>query len=262
MHQRPEDHGPLGRRDRRTHDRAGPVAARTAPGQTCVPATEAGDRCRREAPAAPRRPAPGHPRAPPSRAPHTTCSPAGSAWTAPPSPRAVGEVRPLLAERGCTVSPAGVRLRTPAEVVDHLGSRGRTGIVDATVIRLRRPAAGHKNRDRFISGASRTPSRPRVLTDGDGRVLFCSPTKPGSCTDITHARQLGPVKLLAHGPAVEISRRCRLPGPGRADQRSGADTAAPQVPEEHLRLGTRRRASGSGRHNPHDASASSTASPT
>ncbi len=33
--------------------------------------------------------------------------------------RAVGEVRPLLAERGCTVSP-DVRLRSLAEVVDHL----------------------------------------------------------------------------------------------------------------------------------------------
>ncbi len=34
--------------------------------------------------------------------------------------RAVGEVRPLLAERGCTVQ-GGVRLRTLADVVAHLG---------------------------------------------------------------------------------------------------------------------------------------------
>ncbi|MFI5808832.1 hypothetical protein [Streptomyces sp. NPDC051561] len=37
--------------------------------------------------------------------------------------RAIGEVRPLLAERGCTISP-DVRLRTLAEVVDHLGATG------------------------------------------------------------------------------------------------------------------------------------------
>ncbi|MET8634383.1 transposase family protein [Streptomyces sp. NPDC004680] len=43
-----------------------------------------------------------------------------------------------------------------------------------------------------------------VVTDEVGRVLFCSPTKHGSCADITHARQLGPVKLLAEGPAAEI----------------------------------------------------------
>jgi hypothetical protein len=43
-----------------------------------------------------------------------------------------------------------------------------------------------------------------VVTDHEGRVLFCSPTRPGSCADITHARQLGLVTLLADGPAIEI----------------------------------------------------------
>ncbi|MBB4796211.1 IS5 family transposase [Streptomyces nodosus] len=43
-----------------------------------------------------------------------------------------------------------------------------------------------------------------VVTDADGRVLFCSPTRPGSCADIAHARQLGLVKLLADGPTVEV----------------------------------------------------------
>ncbi|MEU0235954.1 transposase family protein [Streptomyces sp. NPDC006170] len=43
--------------------------------------------------------------------------------------RAIGGVRPLLAERGCVISP-GVRLRTLTEVIDHLGASGRTGIVD------------------------------------------------------------------------------------------------------------------------------------
>ncbi len=36
---------------------------------------------------------------------------------------AVGEVRPQLAERGCTVE-GGLRLRTLADVVAHLGARG------------------------------------------------------------------------------------------------------------------------------------------
>ncbi len=43
-----------------------------------------------------------------------------------------------------------------------------------------------------------------VVTDADGRMLWCSPTAPGNCADITHARQLGLVGLLAGGPAVEI----------------------------------------------------------
>jgi hypothetical protein len=43
-----------------------------------------------------------------------------------------------------------------------------------------------------------------VVKDSEGRMLWCSPARPASCTDITHARQLGLLKLLADGPAVEI----------------------------------------------------------
>ncbi|WP_229830476.1 transposase [Streptomyces mutabilis] len=118
--------------------------------------------------------------------------------------RAIGEVRPLLAERGCSVSQ-GVRLRTLAEVIDHLGTSEKTGIIDGTEIRVRRPAAGRKDRDQFISGKNKQNAiKTMVVTDGDGRMLFCSPTEPGSCADITHARQLVLVRLLADGPAVEI----------------------------------------------------------
>ncbi|MEU3400827.1 transposase family protein [Streptomyces filamentosus] len=118
--------------------------------------------------------------------------------------RAIGEIRPLLAERGCTISP-GVRLRTLAEVIGHLGASGQTGIIDGTEIRVRRPAAGRKDRDTFISGKNKQNAvKSMVLTDQNGRVLFSSPARPGSCADITHARQLGLVKLLADGPVVEI----------------------------------------------------------
>ncbi|MFE3168954.1 transposase family protein [Streptomyces sp. NPDC059224] len=118
--------------------------------------------------------------------------------------RAIGEIRQLLAERGCTISP-GVRLRSLAEIVDHLGASKMNGIIDGTEIRARRPAAGRKDRDKFISGKNKQNAvKSMVLTAGDGRVLFCSPASPGSCADITHARQLGLVNLLADGPAVEI----------------------------------------------------------
>ncbi|MEU6980741.1 transposase family protein [Streptomyces sp. NPDC046371] len=118
--------------------------------------------------------------------------------------RAVGEVWPLLAERGCTIA-AGVRLRTLAEVIEHLGSSGRTGIVDGTEIRVRRPAAGRKDREKFISGKNKQNAvKAMILTDASGRLLFCSPTQPASCADITHARQLGLVKHLTDGPPVEI----------------------------------------------------------
>ncbi|MCY0932385.1 transposase family protein [Streptomyces sp. H27-H1] len=66
--------------------------------------------------------------------------------------RAIGEVRPLLAERGCTIA-AGIRLRTLAEVIDHLGTSGQTGIIDGTEIRVRRPAVGRSEGPRVF----RTP---------------------------------------------------------------------------------------------------------
>ncbi|MCX5388498.1 transposase [Streptomyces sp. NBC_00094] len=117
---------------------------------------------------------------------------------------AIGEVRPLLSERGCTISP-GVRLHSLAEVVDYLGASGQTGIIDGTEIRVRRPAAGRKNREKFISGKNKQNAvKSMVVTDADGRLLFCSPAQPASCADITHARQLGLVKLLADGLVVEI----------------------------------------------------------
>ncbi|MFJ6662209.1 transposase family protein [Streptomyces sp. NPDC091377] len=74
-----------------------------------------------------------------------------------------------------------------------------------TEIRVPRPAAGRKDRDRFISGKNRQNAvRFMVVTDVEDHVLWCSPARPASCADITHARQLGLVKLLADGPAVEI----------------------------------------------------------
>ncbi len=93
----------------------------------------------------------------------------------------------------------GVRLRTLADVIDHLGANGLTGIIDGTEIRVRRPAVGRKDRDKFISGKKNKQNavQAMLLTAGGGRALFCSPTKPGSRADITHARQLGLVRLLA-----------------------------------------------------------------
>ncbi|MEU3933970.1 transposase family protein [Streptomyces sp. NPDC029044] len=113
-------------------------------------------------------------------------------------------MRPLLAQRGCTVAP-GIRLCTLAEVIEHLGTDGQTGIIDGTEFRVRRPAAGRKDRDKFVSGKTKQNAvKAMVLTDAEGRLLYCSPVRPGSCADITQARQLGLVKLLADGPFMEI----------------------------------------------------------
>ncbi|MCX4546445.1 transposase [Streptomyces sp. NBC_01565] len=101
--------------------------------------------------------------------------------------RAIGEVRPLLATRGCTIA-TGIRLRSLAEVIDHLGASGHTGIIDGTEIRVRRPAAGRKDREKFISGKNKQNAvKAMVLTDVDGRLLFCSPAQPASCADTSRA---------------------------------------------------------------------------
>lgn len=65
--------------------------------------------------------------------------------------RAVNEVRPLLADRGCRIE-SGVRLRTVADVVAYLDHTKLTGLMDATEIRVRRPARKRGGRKRFISG--------------------------------------------------------------------------------------------------------------
>ncbi|WNV85073.1 transposase family protein [Umezawaea sp. Da 62-37] len=74
--------------------------------------------------------------------------------------RAVNEVRPLLAEHGCRVED-GRRLRTLAEVVNHLGRSGNDAILDATEVRyvdLRQVPLVATGLCRARAG--RTPSRP------------------------------------------------------------------------------------------------------
>ncbi|MEU9397456.1 transposase family protein [Streptomyces sp. NPDC048324] len=117
--------------------------------------------------------------------------------------RAIGEVRPPLAQRGCTVAQ-GIRLRTLGEVIEYLGADG-TGIIDGTEVRVRRPAVGRNGRDEIVSGKTKQNAvKTLVVTDAEGRVLFCSPVWPGSFADITQARQLGLAQLPADGAILEI----------------------------------------------------------
>ncbi|WP_234328168.1 transposase family protein [Streptomyces sp. NRRL S-37] len=73
--------------------------------------------------------------------------------------RAIGEVRRLLAERGCTVSP-DVRLRTLAEVIGHLGADRKTWVINGTEFRARgRPPGVRTGTRSSPARASRTRSR-------------------------------------------------------------------------------------------------------
>lgn len=100
---------------------------------------------------------------------------------------------------------SGLRLRTLAEVVDHLGADGKTGVIDDTGIRARRPGTGRKGRDTFVSGKNKQNAvKTLVVADSDDQVLFRNPAKPGSCADITRARRLGLIEFLADRPALEV----------------------------------------------------------
>src|SRR3712207_268755 len=118
--------------------------------------------------------------------------------------RAVAEVRPLLAERGCTVE-GGLRLRTLADVIAHLGASGQLGLLDATEVRVRRPAAHKAGRQRFVSGKARANTvKALILTDPAGRLPFYGQTRPGAVHDLTQVRQAGLVELLALTPGVTL----------------------------------------------------------
>jgi hypothetical protein len=88
--------------------------------------------------------------------------------------RAIAEMRPSLAERGCTVSQ-GVRLRTLPEVIDHLGADGKTGIIDGTEIRVRRPAAGRKAAPGCPVFASASPVGRTAFQKDSCGVAACCP---------------------------------------------------------------------------------------
>ncbi len=112
--------------------------------------------------------------------------------------RAIGDVRPLLAERGCTVE-GGLRLRTVADVVAYLGAVPQRAVLDATDVRVRRPQAHRPGRKRFVSAKHRQhTAKAMVLTDARGQLLFCGEVRPGSTHDLTQVRSSGLVELL-HG---------------------------------------------------------------
>ncbi len=67
--------------------------------------------------------------------------------------RGIGEVRTLLAERGCAVPDrAGLRLRSLTDVFAYAQAEGVELRLDATEIQVRRPPAGLGGRRAFVSG--------------------------------------------------------------------------------------------------------------
>ena len=117
--------------------------------------------------------------------------------------RAIGQLRPLLAGRGCAL-PSGVRLRTLADVFAFAAAEGVTLRLDATEIRVRRPRAGRGGRKAFVSGKLKQNTvKTTLAADEHGATLWCGATRPGRMHDTTALRVEGIDTLLQQYPQVK-----------------------------------------------------------
>ncbi|WP_051877374.1 helix-turn-helix domain-containing protein [Streptomyces natalensis] len=74
--------------------------------------------------------------------------------------RAISEIRPLLAERGCAVPDRlGLRLRTLEDVFAYAAAENITLRIDGTESQVRRPGANRRGRRAFVSGKRRRHRR-------------------------------------------------------------------------------------------------------
>jgi DDE superfamily endonuclease/Helix-turn-helix of DDE superfamily endonuclease len=118
--------------------------------------------------------------------------------------RAVGEVRPLLAQRGFAVpGQPGPRLRSLADVFAYAAAEGVRLRIDGTEVQVRRPAAGRPGRRAFVSGKKRqNTGKATAVSDGNGRLLWLGAFRPGRMHDATAVRTEGIEDLLRRHPDV------------------------------------------------------------
>jgi DDE superfamily endonuclease/Helix-turn-helix of DDE superfamily endonuclease len=120
--------------------------------------------------------------------------------------RAVGEIRPLLADRGFAVADRpGVRLRTLADVFAYAAAEGVELRIDGTEVQVRRPKANRPGRRAFVSGKKKQNTiEATVISDGAGRMLWCGAVRPGRMHDVTALRTEGIEDLLRAFPQVKV----------------------------------------------------------
>lgn len=107
--------------------------------------------------------------------------------------RAIGEIRPLLAECGFAVPQRpGLRLRTLADVFAYAEAENVTLRIDGTETQVRRPKAGRPGRAAFVSGKRKQNTiKTTTISDGQGRTLWCRAVRPGRMHDQTTMRAEG-----------------------------------------------------------------------
>ncbi|MEE1813390.1 transposase family protein [Streptomyces sp. BE133] len=158
--------------------------------------------------------------------------------------RAIGEIRGLLAERGCAVPDRpGLRLRTLADVFAYAQAEGIELRLDATEVQVRRPPAGRGGRRAFVSGKKKQNTmKATVVADHQGRTLWTDALRPGRMHDATAARNEGIGTCFRHFSDVEVllddgylGLRRDHPGQAVTPPRKGNKISPPEVLEARLR---------------------------
>ena len=95
--------------------------------------------------------------------------------------RAIGEIRPLLAERGFAVTEfPELRLRTLEYVFAYAEAENVTSRIDEMETQVRCSKAGRLGRRAFVSGKRRQNTiKTTTISDGQGRTLRSRATRPG-----------------------------------------------------------------------------------
>jgi DDE superfamily endonuclease len=123
--------------------------------------------------------------------------------------------------------PAGVRLRTLADVFAYAAACGVRSRIDATEAQVRRPRAHRVGRRAFVSGKRRQNTvKTTTCSDQAGRTLWTGAVRPGRMHDQTAAKTEGIVDLLGGAPPRPGQRRRGLPGAGHGLPRPGLGPAA------------------------------------
>ncbi|MEU7599221.1 transposase family protein [Streptomyces sp. NPDC039022] len=151
--------------------------------------------------------------------------------------RAIGEIRPLLAERGFAVPDRyRVRLHTLADVFAYAEAEDVTLRIDGTETQVRRPQAHRPGRRAFVSGKKKQNTcKTTTISDGQGRTLWSGADRPGRMHDQTAVRTEGIADQFRLHPNVkaEVDEGYR----GLANEFPGQVSAPPRKPKDDAPLG-------------------------
>lgn len=145
--------------------------------------------------------------------------------------RAIGEIRPLLAQRGFAVpDQPGIRLRTLDDVFAYAEAENVVLRIDGMETQVRRPRAHRPGRRAFVSGKRKQNTiKTTTISDHQGRTLWSGAKRPGRMHDQTAIRTEGIAEQFRQHPTVraEVDDGYR----GLANEFPGQVSAPPRKPK-------------------------------